>query len=744
MRKCHDGQIKHFSTEAQTKVYKAPWGVIKGCTFPVNEQASGESCYGFENKQGSSTAFRKSQLDPTLWKVCTFTQLWMQMRSEGKEVKLSRFITMMVESKPFSSQSDSFVFDADGLPDKYADIPEDERKEFSEFLASGVQASMMVEALSEVPALCNGSRKRKDGLQGNDDNQKKRLSKVEEIQKAKASELDDRDGVEAEVQRSTKVRKMVSIDKLMNSKRLEKESPLNPMRVADLAKKIKENFDLSQMTLIVCPEDKENIYDENDEESTYVVISGRYRFEALKKLDNEGHFEALKGFDERKILCVVIDSQNSGIQSYVHNRSNKIQADVAGFRPENLVFSLLSLRETVKDKSEAAETIRRFAVNLELPGDEVVVLTKLATWNQEDLENLTVLLQAYKSFKTKDLEEKGSRFGSVLASGQSMPINKQFFKKIGRLTGEQVKEMKEAVLTKVVSLREAVEYAMKESDRQKTMSMAAQKLGNITTQELIREYKEFFTDQVLDSFRGSVFGKKSNQVGRDLEDYCDKILLNDSSARPEPKVEVKLVEQGLTTLEQIDVAVITGNKPKESMAAVEDIVKNIKNSSKCCGLVTVFKENEGIYEFKESLEKIVKKNVTEIYFTEAKGSEQNGYTQNIVYGLTVGKVMGKSIKKVNSDVCHSVRKIVESLSPPGAKVALFHLSTTLPLPLIHTASTKKAQYYITQSDEEKLRNKLKTDNFEDFDKNVETELEGSFLGQEDALIHKDRSPIPKD
>ena len=724
MRKSHDGQIKHFSTEAQTKVYKAPWGVVQGCTFPVNEQASGESCYGFVNKQGSSTAFRKSQLDPTLWKVCTFTQLWMQMRSEGKEVKLSRFITMMVGSKPFSSQSDSLVFDSDGLPNKYADLPEDERKEFCEFLAAGVQASMKVEALSEVPALCNGSRKRKDGLQGTENTQKKRLSKVEEIQKAKASELDDRDGVEAEVQRSTKVRKMVSIDKLKNSKCLEKESPLNPMRVADLAKKIKENFDLSQMTLIVCPENKENVYDENDEESTYVVISGRYRFEALKKLDREGHFEALKGCDERKILCVVIDSQNSGMQSYVHNRSNKIQADVVGFRPENLVFSLLSLRETVKDKTEAAETIRRFAVNLELPGDEVVVLTKLATWNHEDLENLTVLLQAYKSFKTKDLEEKGSRFGSVLASGQSMPINKQFFKKIGRLTGEQVKEMKEPVLTKVVSLQVAVEYAMKESDRQKTMSMAAQKLGNITTHELIREYKEFFTDQVLDSFRGSVFGKKSNQVGRDLEDYCDKILLNDSSARPEQKVEVKLVEKGLTTLEQIDVAVITGNKPKESMAAVEDIVKNIKNRSKSCGLVAVFKENEGMNDFKESLEEIVKKDATDIYFTEAKGSEQNGYTQNIVYGLTVGKVMGKSIKKVNNDLCHSVRKIVESLSPPNAKVALFHLSTTLPLPLIHTASTKKAQYYITQGDEEKLRNKLKTDKFEDLDKNVETEVEG--------------------
>ena len=237
VRKTHEGQIKLFSAEAQTKVSKAPWGVIQGCKYPVNEQLSGESCFGFQNRQGSNTAFKKSQLDPTLWKICPFTRLLMKMRSDGKEIQISRFVTMMVSSKPFSSQTDSLEFDADCLPPKFSEVSEEERKDFREFLSSALEASMSVEALSEIPALCNGSRKRKDAGQVDEVFQKKRLSKAEEIQKAKATELDDRDGVEAQVQRSTKVRKLVSIEKLQNSKRLEKESPLNPTRVNYLAKK---------------------------------------------------------------------------------------------------------------------------------------------------------------------------------------------------------------------------------------------------------------------------------------------------------------------------------------------------------------------------------------------------------------------------------------------------------------------------------------------------------------------------
>ena len=385
VRKTHDGTVKMFSTTPQCKAGKSPWGCIQGCQFPVLAK-SGEQCYGIQNRQGEYAAFRKSQLDPSLWKICSFTQMWMRLRSENKDEKLSKLLTMMVSSKPFTANPNEGDFNSDGLNVKYEGLPETEKREFVEFLSSAISASMAEESLDKVPGLCNVYKKRKI-TDDDEDSKKMRLTKSEEIIKAKKCELNDRDGVEANVQRSMKFRKMVSIDKLQNSPQLEKESPLNPARVKHLATKMKESFDLSQITLTVCPEESDNILSENDDQVKYVVISGRARLAALKLLDKELELVDLKGCEGREILCVVLDITNRGVQSYVHNRANKIQADIVGFRPENLIVTLTTLREIEQNETEAAETIRRYAVNQELAPEDVNVLKKLALW----LKMLTIV-----------------------------------------------------------------------------------------------------------------------------------------------------------------------------------------------------------------------------------------------------------------------------------------------------------------------------------------------------------------
>ena len=185
--------------------------------------------------------------------------------------------------------------------------------------------------------------------------------------------MNDHEGVEAKLAESTKNRLGIHLDNLLNSFHLEKESPINPTRVASLAKSIDENFDLSQLCLIVCPADSK-------EQEKYTVISGRYRLEALKKLEGEGKLDNKKGLENRKVLCVVINDNSPGTQSYVQNRSNKIQANVRGFSPDSLLFTIVNLRESLQDKEKAAEAIRRYAVNLEVPAEEVTQLKKMAHW----------------------------------------------------------------------------------------------------------------------------------------------------------------------------------------------------------------------------------------------------------------------------------------------------------------------------------------------------------------------------
>ena len=299
--------------------------------YPVNmKEGDGDPLFGLKNKQGSAQAFKRSWLDPSLWKVHPFTTKWMSLRSEEREAALAKFVSLMVNTKFFVASPDDDKFDQDGVL-KTSLLDEAEREEFLEFLKEAQNAATAVEYLSEVPSLCNGSHKRKS----NPDQvsvKKVTLTKAEEVNLSKQADLNDNEGVEAKLADSTKGRYNIHLDNLSNSVHLEKESPINPARVASLAKSIDENFDLSQLCFIVCPKDgKEN--------GKFTVISGRYWLEALKKLAREGKLENKKGIETKKVLCVLLQDNSPGTQSYVQNRSNKIQANVRGFSSESHIHN---------------------------------------------------------------------------------------------------------------------------------------------------------------------------------------------------------------------------------------------------------------------------------------------------------------------------------------------------------------------------------------------------------------------
>ena len=320
--------------------------------------------------------------------------------------------------------------------------------------------------------------------------------------------------------------------------------------------------------------------------------------------------------------------------------------------------------------------------------------------------DLSEMIQAFKSFNTKDVEEKGNRLGRVLTSGQPLPINKLLFRKIGRLTGQQAGAMKAAVLGKQISFSEAVENKMKEHDRHKTIILAAQVLGNIPTDEVLRVHGDKFPNNVLDSFRGAVLGKKRNLTGQQLEEYCDQMLVGRHNTS-EPKVEVNIVEEdGITTKGAIDVAVITCNKPETSTNKILETVDYLKKTNAVFGLVVASKNNVGLEDMKVKLEEKMIEKISDIYFEQEKGNVKDGFENNIVYGLVAGKVFDEPVKKMNGDIRENLRKVVKSLSPPESRVALFHMSTQIPVSLIHTSDTKKADYFMVKKDEQELWRKL--------------------------------------
>ena len=99
---------------------------------------------------------------------------------------------------------------------------------------------------------------------------------------------------------------------MINSPTLLKECSLNAPR------EVKEIFDPSQMVLTVIPIAEDN----NDSE--YYVVAGQHRFAALQQLDRDGCLTQLPTLHEKKVLCIVIDSQSTTVHSYIQKRSGKI------------------------------------------------------------------------------------------------------------------------------------------------------------------------------------------------------------------------------------------------------------------------------------------------------------------------------------------------------------------------------------------------------------------------------------
>jgi hypothetical protein len=112
--------------------------------YPVNlKEGDGDPLFGLKNKQGSAQAFKRSWLDPSLWKVHPFTTKWMSLRSEEREAALAKFVSLMVNTKFFVASPDDDKFDQDGVL-KTSLLDEAEREEFLEFLKEAQNAALQL------------------------------------------------------------------------------------------------------------------------------------------------------------------------------------------------------------------------------------------------------------------------------------------------------------------------------------------------------------------------------------------------------------------------------------------------------------------------------------------------------------------------------------------------------------------------------------------------------------------------
>ena len=523
------GVHKLYSCDGKTvnKDRKISMGPICSVSYLVDKETSRK--FRMKSVSGRKIDFSLDILDPTLGKLCGFTTLWLEMRAVGEEEKLAKFLNALVQSKPFTVSPAPQDYDTDGCKLTVVNTIEAHREEFSVFVAKAVEDSVEVESINDVMKHYEGVEGR--GREGVATEKRKsvassggstKLSRDEKREAERNKEIQAKDGLESETMASYKTREEISLDKLKLSPELQKENPVNPIRVDKLVQSMKATFDPSQMCLTVVPDPESPAADPD-----YLVISGQNRLSAMKVLDREGCLVLFPSCRKRTVMCVVLKSTSPSLLAYIAKRNGNIQADCQSPSAHELLFTLARLRETMTE-DKAAETIKRMCVLLRVSGEDMTALQKLSTWPVQSLRDMSTMVRSYMNYKTLDVREQKRGFSINVKKGLPLPVQKSMFRNISRVGSHQVANLLANVMTNNISLKEGVDLCLKNQKRQRTLQIIGEIMQE-STDVVMREHGQYFTDKILDDFSDACYGKnaagelKYNERGEQLKKYCGEV-----------------------------------------------------------------------------------------------------------------------------------------------------------------------------------------------------------------------------
>lgn len=719
------GRLSFFTTDgkAKSRALKEPWAAVERVVYVEKAEPDKVDVFKFTNKQKKKISFFTNTLDPSLWKICNFTTKWMELRASGEEQKLAHFLTALTSSKFFIHKCDPEEFEIDGTRKSMVDSLGKDREEFIEFLEAAKEDAMEVKTLSEAITMCGGGNEDRKRKSNTHDGTSNKLSKAQEVEKLKEVEIKDEDGLEVQAKKNIKARKEISIYNLSLSPVLQKEVPVNPIRVQKLAMSMKQIFDPAQMVLTVFPVS-------GTENEDYWVVAGQHRFSAVQQLDREGCLDQLPTLREKKILCFVIDSNSETLQSYVQKRNGKIQADVQDLNTHDLLFTVASFRERMSQE-KTVETIGRLCRLLGIPGDDISILQRISSWPRQSITELADIVRQYISFKTLDVREQKRGLSQILSKGRPLPMSKTLFRKMGKLSSLKVSNLKVSVMKNLISLDKGVDLCLKEQEREKTATLIAEILKE-TPEIVSKEYGDYFSNDVLDSYNGAIYRKSgrgilsSNEKGVDLNRYCEDIVLS-SQLNAEPKVSLWDTEHYKVMLStDIDLLLMTCDFREGVNKIIEALEIAKENSSE--GVILIFSEEEGVADIKKHLEARGSKSVKNIFFKREKAMKAEGYDQNVYYGLVSGKVLFPSISILNGSIKTDLKTVVSKMTPRNGRIAAVFSAKFVPCCIVHDEKTRHIDYFMDAHDIKNMEAMLKKVNVKEFGQNIGESMDVEEIG----------------
>ena len=698
-----NGKKGPFTSAGPNSKLRPSWDSILGCEYQTETKPGGvkKSEFLCTSSDNDKHKFRADLIDPFMTSTDPFTQKMSEMVLNNPKL-LGYYISLLSTSKNFFNYSEKyeangFLKDGNGVTIDLLNEAGGNIEEFEAFILLAEKNYVVI-----GNAGCDDAKTRSKKITDyyNPKLSVKKMSKQEIVDKNFREEIQSDVGLEKSLVSQYVDFSLVPIDRLQVSPQLFLK--INQSRVEELASSMADRFDPSAVVLMVSPENFEE-FEETGESAVYNVIHGTHRLSALKLLDDKGILSKLPGLVGKKIPCYLIKTATASLANYCNIRSNDLSADFKSKASiHELIFVYIGLLKSSKDPDQSLEVIIKICYTRHVPQEDISAIQKISRWKESSLEKLAVVLEKFQKYSTLDASSKRDR--AKIRRRETKSMTKTMFRQLGRCEEEYFEENYDKVISNTISLQTLVNQSEKVLLLQKTERNAVLAAGVDNPEELKAKYPSRFDKEVIENFVGAeVYGKKANKQGDLLKSYVKSVKSGTNFDSP---VKLNLCENILEISSEVidsfdSLVIIANNVPESYISYLINHVGSSYPSRESRSIILVLNCEYDLLKVLNCLECWRDKtdfNVSLCFFEKENGkvSDQK-VKENVTFAVIFGKVnvYKGELKTANKPIETELKKIVDQISPPNAKIAYVSLGNSPVIQLHNGDDLSRQVTYIT-------------------------------------------------
>ena len=153
-------------------------------------------------------------------------------------------------------------------------------------------------------------------------------------------------------------------------------------------------------------------------EIKFLVIHGRHRCLALKKLQAQKKLSSVLTVEEGNVAVFILATNNVSFSGHLLLKGNDVAAK---FAAKPTVIDVAKLSKCLRGQipaAEAEEAALRYCRTLKFARKECESVKRFCKWDLDQMEKGLEIIEKYETFLTKDAQENLSKSTSMMKQGK--------------------------------------------------------------------------------------------------------------------------------------------------------------------------------------------------------------------------------------------------------------------------------------------------------------------------------------